>query len=104
MMAKIMKLVSLLETLLETIENNEMILTSETLENFITCLRVMQTRIHLLQYQSQLLNDEIGDLKSQNLVKCFELVLFRPILSMVMMMVIQINSALQINSTRQLNM
>jgi hypothetical protein len=33
MMAKIMKLVSLLETLLETIENNEMILTSETLEN-----------------------------------------------------------------------
>jgi hypothetical protein len=65
MMAKIMELISLLETLLETTENGSVILTNETLENVITSLRVMQTKIHLFQYQSQLLNDEIRDLKNQ---------------------------------------
>jgi hypothetical protein len=59
-----MEFVSLLETLLETTERNSVILINETLENVITCMQVMQTKVHLLQPQSQLLNDEIRDLKN----------------------------------------
>jgi len=53
-MTKIMELVSLLETLVETTKNNATILTSEKLENVITCLQVMQTKIQPMQLQSQL--------------------------------------------------
>jgi hypothetical protein len=49
----------------------------QTLENVITCLRVMQTKVHLLQSQSQLLNDEIKDLKNQQLVKNYKLILIQ---------------------------
>jgi len=57
MMAKIIELVSFLETLLETIENNVIMLTSETLE-----------------YQPQLLNDEVRDVKNQYMMKCSQVV------------------------------
>jgi len=63
-MTTIMEFVSILETLLETTERNSVILINETLENVITCMQVMQTKVHLLRPQSQLLNDEIRDLKN----------------------------------------
>jgi hypothetical protein len=39
----------------------------------LTCLQVTQAKVILLQAQSQLLNDEIRDLKNQQLVNCSEL-------------------------------
>jgi hypothetical protein len=40
----------------------------------LTCLQVSEAKVKLLQDQSQLLNDELIDLKNQQPVKCFELV------------------------------
>ena len=40
----------------------------------LTCLQVTQTKVTILQEQSQLLNDELIELKNQQPVKCFELV------------------------------
>jgi hypothetical protein len=55
LMARIMKLVSLVENLLEMIENSSITMTNRTLENVLTCLRVRKKKVHLLQMQSQLL-------------------------------------------------
>jgi hypothetical protein len=51
-----------------------MILNKDTLQSMLTCLQVMQAKVRLLQDQSQLLNDELIDLKNQQPVKCSELV------------------------------
>jgi hypothetical protein len=40
----------------------------------LTCLQVSEAKVKLLQDQSQLLNDELIDLKNQQPVKCSELV------------------------------
>jgi hypothetical protein len=49
------------------------ILNKETLQSVITCLQAMQDKFILIQSLSQLLNDEITDLKNQQLVNCSKL-------------------------------
>ena len=68
------KILELLNTLINTIEDNTVILYKETLQSMLTCLQVMQAKARILQAQSQLLNDELIDLKNQQPVKCYELV------------------------------
>ena len=63
-----------MNTLINTIKNNTVTLNKTTLQSMLTCLQVMQAKVIILQSQSQLLNDELIDLKNQQLVKCFELV------------------------------
>jgi hypothetical protein len=50
------------------------ILNKETLQSVLTCLQVTEAKVRLLQSLSQLLNDELIDLKNQQPVKCYELV------------------------------
>lgn len=75
MIDRIMELVFLLENLLETNKSNLVTMANKTMEKVLTFLKVTQTKVHSLQTQSQLLNDEIKYLKNQELVKCYELVL-----------------------------
>jgi hypothetical protein len=69
-----LELLELLNTLINTTEDNIVILNKETLQSVLTCLQVTQDKVRLLQSLSQLLNDELTDLKNQQLVKCSELV------------------------------
>jgi hypothetical protein len=73
-MARNLELLELLNTLINTTEDNTMILNKSTLQSVLTCLQVTQAKVRLLQSLSQLLNDEIMDLKNQQPVKCSELV------------------------------
>ena len=68
------ELLELLNTLINTIEDNTMTLNKETLQSVLIFLQVMQAKVRLLQSLSQLLNDELIDLKNQQLVNCSELV------------------------------
>jgi hypothetical protein len=67
------ELLYFLNNLINTIEDNILILNKTTLQSMLTCLQVTQDKVRLLQDLSQLLNDEIKDLKNQQLVKCSEL-------------------------------
>jgi hypothetical protein len=67
------ELLELLNTLINTTENNTVTLNKTTLQSVLTCLQVTQAKVRLLQSLSQLLNDELIDLKNQQPVKCFEL-------------------------------
>jgi hypothetical protein len=73
-MARNLELLELLNTLINTIEDNTVILNKTTLQSVLTCLQVMQAKVRLLQSLSQLLNDELTDLKNQQPVNCSELV------------------------------
>jgi hypothetical protein len=73
-MARNLELLELLNTLINTIEDNIVILKKTTLQSVLTFLQVMQAKVRILQSLSQLLNDEIMDLKNQHPVKCSELV------------------------------
>jgi hypothetical protein len=73
-MDRSLKLLELLNTIINTTEYNTVILNKATLQSVLTCLQVTQAKVRLLQSLSQLLNDEIRDLKNQEPVKCFELV------------------------------
>lgn len=75
MIDRIIELVSLLKNLLETNKSNLVTMADKTMEKVLKFLKVTQTKVHSLQTQSQLFNDEIKDLKNQELVKCYELVL-----------------------------
>jgi hypothetical protein len=103
-MAQNLELLELLNTLINAIEDNTMILNKETLQLVITCLQVMQAKVRLLQSLSQLLNDEIMDLKKKQPVKCSELVFFRTILSMMMMMIFFIISQRRRKLVRKIQM
>jgi hypothetical protein len=74
LMARSLELLEFLNTLINTTEDNTVILNKATLQSVLTCLQVMQAKVRLLQDQSQLLNDELIDLKNQQPVKCSELV------------------------------
>jgi len=73
-MARSLELLELLNTLINTTEDNTVTLNKATLQSVLTCLQVMQAKVRLLQSLSQLLNDELIDLKNQQPVKCSELV------------------------------
>jgi hypothetical protein len=73
-MAQNLELLELLNTLINIVEDNIVILNRETLQSVLTCLQVMQAKVRLLQEQSHLLNDKLTNLKNQQLVKCYELV------------------------------
>ena len=73
-MARSLELLELLNTLINTVEDNIVILNKTTLQSVLTCLQVTQDKVRLLQSLSQLLNDELTDLKNQQPVKCSELV------------------------------
>ena len=73
-MARSLELLELLNTLINTTENITVTLNKTTLQSVLTCLQVTQAKVKLLQYLSQLLNDEMIDLKNQQPVKCSELV------------------------------
>jgi hypothetical protein len=73
-MAQSLELLEFLNTLINTIEDNTVILNKETLQSVLTCLQVMEAKVRLIQAQSQLLNDELIDLKNEQPVKCSELV------------------------------
>jgi hypothetical protein len=73
-MARSLELLELMNTLINTTEDNIVILNQETLQLVLTCLQVTESKVRLLQSLSQLLNDEIRDLKNQQPVKCSELV------------------------------
>jgi hypothetical protein len=68
------ELLELLNTLINTTEDNTVILNKETLQSVLTCLQVTQAKVRLLQEQSHLLNDELIELKSQQPMKFSELV------------------------------
>ena len=68
------ELLEFLNTLINTIEDNTLILNKATLQLVLTCLQVTQAKVIFLQSLSQLLNDELTDLKNQQPVKCSELV------------------------------
>ena len=92
-MTRVEELLELLNTLINTTEDNTVILNKTTLQSVLTCFQVTQAKVRLLQSLSQLLNDELIDLKNQQPVKCSELVLFSTTLSMMlMMMMLLINS------------
>jgi hypothetical protein len=67
--AKSHELLELLNTLINTIENIIVILNKETPHSVLTCLQVTQAKVRLLQVQSQLLNDELINLKNQQPMK-----------------------------------
>jgi hypothetical protein len=67
------ELLELLNTLINTTEDNIVILNKENLQSVLTCLQVTQAKVRLLQAQSQLLNDELINLKNQQPMKYFEL-------------------------------
>jgi hypothetical protein len=68
------ELLEFLNTLINTTEDNIVILNKETLQSVLTCLQVMQAKVRLLQSLSQLLNDELINLKNQQPMKYSELV------------------------------
>jgi hypothetical protein len=68
------ELLELLNTLINTTEDNTVILNKTTLQSVLTCLPVTQAKVRLLQSLSQLLNDELIDLKNQQPVNYSELV------------------------------
>jgi hypothetical protein len=90
-MERNLELLELLNTLIISVEENIVILHKDILQSMLTCLQVTQAKVRILQAQSQLLNDELIDLKNQQPVKCSELVFVQnnPI---YMMMMILINS------------
>jgi hypothetical protein len=96
-MARSLELLELLNTLINTTEDNTVTLNKETLQSVLTCLQVTQAKVRLLQSLSQLLNDELIDLKNQQPVKCSELVfvqhnpLYDMMMMMMMMMMLLIN-------------
>jgi hypothetical protein len=51
-----------------------MMLNTKTLQLVLTCLQVMQNKVRLIQAQSQLLNDELINIKNQQPMKYYELV------------------------------
>jgi hypothetical protein len=73
-MERNLELLELLNTLINTVEDNIVILHKDILQSVLTCLQVIQAKVRILQSQSQLLNDELIDLKNQQLAKCSELV------------------------------
>ena len=54
-----------------------MTLNKAILQSVLTCLQVTQAKVRLLQEQSQLLNDELINLKNQQSMKYFKLVFFQ---------------------------
>ena len=74
-MAQNIKLLELLNTLINTTEENTVILNKTNLQSMLTCLQVTQAKVGLLQTQSQLLNDNLIDLKNRRSVMHSELVL-----------------------------
>jgi hypothetical protein len=72
-MAQSLELLEFLNTLINTIEGNIVVLNKATVQSVLTCFQVTEAKVRLLQYQSQLLNDELSDLKNQQPVKCSEL-------------------------------
>jgi hypothetical protein len=46
----------------------------DIIQSMLTCLQVTQDKVRILQDESQLLNNELIDLKNQQLLKCSELV------------------------------
>ena len=64
-MARNIELLELLNTLINTTEDNTVTLNKATLQSVLTCLQVMQDKVRLLQSLSELLNDEFIDLKNQ---------------------------------------
>jgi hypothetical protein len=68
------ELLEFLNTLINTTEDNIVILNKTTLQLVITCLQVTQDKVILLQEQFHLLNDELIELKSQQPMNFFELV------------------------------
>jgi hypothetical protein len=73
-MAQSLELLELLNTLINTTEDNTVTLKKTTLQSVLTCLKVTQDKVRLLQCLSQLLNDELTDLKDQQPMNCSELV------------------------------
>jgi hypothetical protein len=73
-MERSLELLEFLNTLINTTEDNTVILNKTSLQSVLTCLQVTQAKVRLFQSQSQLLNDELIDLKNQQLMKCSELV------------------------------
>jgi hypothetical protein len=73
-MAQNLELLELLNTLINTTEDNTVILNKITLQSMLTCFQVTQAKVRLLQSLSKLLNDELTNLKNQQPVKCYELV------------------------------
>jgi hypothetical protein len=63
-MERIIKLLELLNNLITTIEEKTISINKDTLKLMLTYLKVTQDKIRLIQAQSQLLNDEIRDLKN----------------------------------------
>ena len=74
-MERSLELLELLNTLIITTTNNIVILNKSILQSMVNCLQVSQAKVQLLQAQSQLLNDEICNLKNQESMKRFEQVL-----------------------------
>ena len=74
-MERSLELLELLNTLIITTTNNTVILNKTTLQLVVTCLQVSQEKVQLLQAQSQLLNDEICNLKNQESMKQYQQVL-----------------------------
>ena len=68
-MERSLELLELLDTLIFTTTNNSVILNKSTIQSVVTCLQVSQAKVQLLQAQSQLLNDEICNLKNQESMK-----------------------------------
>jgi hypothetical protein len=73
-MAQNLELLELLNTLINTTEDNTVILKKTTLQLVLTCFHVTQDKFRPLQSLSQLLNDGLTNLKNQQPVKCSELV------------------------------
>ena len=74
-MEQSLELLELLNTLIITTASNIFILNKSTLQSVVTCLQVSQAKVQLLQAQSQLLKDEICNLKNQESMKQYEQVL-----------------------------
>ena len=68
-MERSIELLELLNTLIKNTTNNKVILNKSTLQSMVTCLQVSQEKVQLFQAQSQLLNDEICNLKNQESMK-----------------------------------
>jgi len=58
-MARIDKLLELLNTLILTFMDNIVTIDKETLLSILTCLQVSQAKVRLLQTHTQLLHDEL---------------------------------------------
>ena len=65
------ELLEFLNTLINTTEENTVIMNKETLQSVLTCLQVTQDKVRLIQSLSQLLNAEIRDLKKSTTSEVF---------------------------------